>query len=119
MWTTWQKPLPCRIRQVVNPFSQEPLVPSRGRLACATLQVENLPEQCDLNSLEVFVDGVPGVNSYIGPVDRGICQFNVFLPEGVRTGLAPVRVEWRGERLCPDSVVRYSARTDDSAPDIP
>ena len=47
-----------------------------------------------------------GVNSYIGPVDRGISQFNVFLPEGVRTGLVPVHVEWRGEPLCPDSVVR-------------
>lgn len=106
MWTTWQKPFPCRIRRVVNPFSQEPFVPAKGRLACATLQVENLPEQCDLNSLEVFVDGVPGVNSYIGPVDKGICQCNVFLPEGVRTGLVPVRVEWRGERLCPDSSLR-------------
>jgi SAM-dependent methyltransferase len=106
MWTTWQKPVPCRIRKVVNPFSQEPFVPSRGRLACATLQVENLPDACDLNSLEVFVDGVRGVNSYIGPVDKGISQFNVFLPEGVRTGLVPVQVEWRGERLCPDSVVR-------------
>ena len=106
MWTTWQKPVPCRIRQIVNPFSQEPFVPSRGRLACATLQVENLPEQCDLNSLEVFVDGVRGVNSYIGPVDKGISQFNVFLPEGVRTGLVPVHIEWRGERLCPDSVMR-------------
>jgi hypothetical protein len=37
---------------------------------------------------------------------NGISQFNVFLPEGVRTGLVPVRVEWRSRRLCPDAIVR-------------
>ena len=106
MWTTWQKPLPCRIRHVVNAFSQEQAVPAGGRIACATLQIENLPDTCDLNSLEAFVDGVPGIPSYIGPAVNGLSQFNVFLPEGVRTGLVPVRLEWRGERLCPDAIVR-------------
>jgi len=106
MWTTWRKPFPCRIRQVVNAFSQEPFVPSIGRLGCATIEIDNLPEECDLNSLEAFFDGVPGVNSHISPVVKGIFQYNVFLPEGVRTGLVHVRVEWRGERLCPDAIVR-------------
>jgi ubiquinone/menaquinone biosynthesis C-methylase UbiE len=106
MWTTWQKPLPCRIRHVVNAFSQEQAVPATGRIACATLQVENLPEACDLNSLEAFIDGVPGTPSYIGPPVNGLSQVNVFLPEGVRKGLIPVRLEWHGERLCPDAIVR-------------
>jgi ubiquinone/menaquinone biosynthesis C-methylase UbiE len=106
MWTSWQKPLPCRIRHVVNAFSQEQAVPATGRVACATLQVENLPEACDLNSLEAFVDGVPGTPSYIGPPVNGLSQINVFLPKGVRKGLVPVRVEWHGERLCPDATVR-------------
>jgi hypothetical protein len=114
MWTTWQKPplretMPSgkpRIRHVVNAFSGEQAVPSSGRLACATLQIENLPEACDLNSLEAFVDGVPGVACYVGPPVNGLCQFNVFLPAGVRTGLVPVRVEWRGEQLCPDATIR-------------
>jgi ubiquinone/menaquinone biosynthesis C-methylase UbiE len=106
MWTTWQKPLKPRIRHVVNAFSGEQAVPSSGRLACATLQIENLPEACDLNSLEAFVDGVPGVACYVGPPVNGLCQFNVFLPAGVRTGLVPVRVEWRGEQLCPDATIR-------------
>src|SRR5580704_14041230 len=83
MWTTWQKPpvretLPRgkpRIRHVVNAFSGEQAVPSSGRLACATLQIENLPEDCDLNSLEAFVDGVPGVACYVGPRVRGLSQF--------------------------------------------
>ncbi len=115
MWTSWQKPpaleagaedRPCRIRHVVNAFSGEQAVPSTGRLACATLQIENLPEACDLNSLEAFVDGVPGVGCYVGPPVNGLSQFNVFLPTGVRTGLVPVRVEWRGRSLCPEATIR-------------
>jgi SAM-dependent methyltransferase len=114
MWTTWQKPparerLPTgkpRIQHVVNAFSGEQAVPSSGRLACATLQIENLPEVCDLNSLEAFVDGAPGVACYVGPPVNGLCQFNVFLPAGVRTGLVPVWVEWHGEKLCPDATIR-------------
>ncbi len=106
MWTTWQKPYASRIRNVVNAFSREQPVPSGGRLACATLQIENLPPDCDLNTLAAFIDEVPGVGCYVGPPVNGISQFNVFLPEGVRTGLVPVRVEWRGRRLCPDAVVR-------------
>ena len=114
MWTTWQKPpvdetLPPgkpRIRHVVNAFSGEQAVPSSGRLACATLQIENLPGACDLNSLEAFVDGVPGVACYIGPPVNGLSQLNVFLPPGVRTGLVPARVEWHGEQLCPAATIR-------------
>jgi SAM-dependent methyltransferase len=106
MWTTWQKPPACRVRHVVNAFSGEQAVPSSGRLACATLQIENLPEYCDLNSLAAFVDGVPGTGCYVGPPVNGLSQYNVFLPEGVRTGLVPVRVEWHGQRLCPDAIVR-------------
>jgi ubiquinone/menaquinone biosynthesis C-methylase UbiE len=106
MWTSWQKPPACRIRHVVNAFSGEQAVPSTGRLACATLQIENLPPACDLNSLEAFVDGVAGAACYVGPPVNGLSQFNVFLPAGVRTGLVPVRVEWHGQPLCPDATIR-------------
>lgn len=115
MWTTWQKPptyeVPadnqiCRIRHVVNAFSGEQAVPSTGRLACATLQIENLPEACDLNSLEAFVDGVRGAGCYVGPPVNRLSQFNVFLPRRVRTGLVPVRIEWRGKQLCPEATIR-------------
>jgi len=115
MWTSWQKPplakaaedmAHCRIRHVVNAFSGEQAVPSSGRLACVTLLIENLPEACDLNSLEALIDGVPGVGCYVGPRVNGLSQYNVFLPAGVRTGLVPVRILWRGERLCPDATIR-------------
>ncbi len=115
MWTSWQKPplseLPaepgrCRIRHVVNAFSGEQAVPSTGRLACATLQIEGLPASCELNSLSALVDSVPGVPCYVGPPVNGLSQLNVFLPKGVRTGLVPVRVHWNGRQLCPDATIR-------------
>jgi ubiquinone/menaquinone biosynthesis C-methylase UbiE len=115
MWTSWQKPpateptpntAATRIRHVVNAFSGEQAVPSTGRLACATLQIEALPPASDLNSLEARIDGVPGVPCYVGPPVNGLSQFNVFLASGVRTGLVPVEVFWRGALLCPGATIR-------------
>ena len=116
MWTTWRKPetsppLPasaCRIRAVSNAFSSEQAVPATGRLACLAASVGNLPAGCDLNSLTVYIDGLPGRVSYIGPREKnGFSQVNVFLPKGVRTGLLPLRLEWRGEILADGSNSRY------------
>jgi len=116
MWTTWQKPeatstaesaCPARIRAISNAFSSEQTVPSIGRLACAAISIGNLPRECDLNSLDAYIDDARGRVCYIGPaVNNGLSQVNVFLPAGVRTGLLPVRVERNGERLCRDEFVR-------------
>jgi hypothetical protein len=103
MWTTWQKPLTCRIRALSNAFSSEQAVPASGRLACLALSIENLPEGCDLNTLSVVIGGANGTVCYIGPrAANGLSQVNVFLPPGTRTGLARVHVEWHGIRLCED-----------------
>jgi SAM-dependent methyltransferase len=115
MWTTWQKPpatepapdpARCRIRHIVDAFSGEQAVPSTGSLSCATLMIENLPAACDLNTLEAIVEGVPGTICYIGPAVNRLSQMNVFMPRGVRTGLVPVRLNWRGEPLCPEATIR-------------
>ena len=115
MWTTWRKPSTpvstptgaCRIRALSNAFSSEQAVPATGRLACVAASVENLPQGCDLNSLAAFIDAVAGRVCYIGPRERnGFSQVNVFLPDGARTGLLPLRLEWRGTRLTADSFVR-------------
>ena len=114
MWCSWQKPPlveaeqrgVTRIRHVVNAFSSEQAVPSNGRLACATLQVENLPAACDLNSLEALIDGACCTPCYVGPSVNGLSQLNVFLPESVRTGLVPVTVKWRSQQLCPEATIR-------------
>ena len=114
MWTTWQKPVAqrrergaCRIRAVSNAFSSEQAVPASGRLGCVSASMENLPDGCDLNSLVALIDGVAGRVSYIGPRGRnGFTLVNVFLPDGVRTGLAPLRFEWNGELLAAEKFVR-------------
>lgn len=106
MWTTWQKPLTCRIRSLSNAFSSEQAVPARGRLACLALTIENLPEGCDLNTLGVAIGGVSGTVCYIGPRGaNGLSQVNVFLPPGTRTGLVRVSVQWYGKALCADRFV--------------
>ncbi|HYA17282.1 MAG TPA: class I SAM-dependent methyltransferase, partial [Bryobacteraceae bacterium] len=102
MWTTWQKPPACRIQWIANAFSNERAIPAGGRLACAALTVENLPEEArDINALDVLMGGLPGEICYIGPRGHNnLSHLNVFLPKGIGTGLVPVRIEWRGERLC-------------------
>jgi len=103
MWTSWEKPAACRIRALSNAFSSEQAVPASGRLACLALSIENLPEGCDLNTLEVGIDGAAGTVCYIGPRGaNGLSQVNVFLPGGTRTGLVRVEVKWHGRSLCVD-----------------
>ncbi len=116
MWTTWRKPEKaptgappgiCRIRALSNAFSSEQAVPVSGRLACFAASVENLPVGCDLNSLTVSIDEVPGRVSFIGPRERnGFSQVNVFLPKNLRTGLLPVRLDWHGQQLAEEKFVR-------------
>ncbi len=97
----------CRIRAISNAFSSEQAVPATGRLACAALSIEGLPDGCDLNSLHVRIDGAPGEVCYIGPRSQnGMTQVNVFLPAKLRTGLLPVTLEWQGRRLCGEHPVR-------------
>ena len=87
-------------------FAPAPSTESQLRTALAVKTGSiTLPAGCELNSLAAFIDGVPGRGSYIGQ-SYGLSQFNVFLPEGIRTGLLPVRIEWDGRALCPDGFVR-------------
>jgi len=53
---------------VANAFSSERAIPTSGRLACAALTVENLPEEArDMNALDAYIGGLPGTICYIGP----------------------------------------------------
>lgn len=115
MWTSWRKPAPPRttrplapsIHRITNAHSWEPVVPNRGRHAAISLWIRNLPEECDLNNLEIRIDATPGDLFYIGPPSAdGLQQVNAWLPEGVRTGLAPVELRWNGERLAESASVR-------------
>lgn len=118
MWTTWGKAaLTARqvpdqeftpqIRRITNAYTGDALIPQRGRHAAASFWIKNLPPNCDLNHLEVLVDGTPGEPIYIGPDNsEGVQQVNAWLPEGVRTGLAPVELRMDGRPLCPPAVAR-------------
>jgi SAM-dependent methyltransferase len=99
----------ARIRKIVNSHSAEPLVPAAGRFACMSIWIENLPADCDLNQINIEVEGMQAAPIYIGPpmVD-GVSEVNALLPPDVRTGLVPVDVLWFGEPLCEQAWARVT-----------
>lgn len=121
MWTTWRKrpdgwasavagdapQASASIRRITNTHSSEPLAPTRGRYASISLWMEGLPPDCDLNSLKALIGGAEGYFSYIGPLlVNGLQQVNIYLPEGLSTGLEPVELLWLGRSLCPPATLR-------------
>jgi SAM-dependent methyltransferase len=113
MWVTLRKPAiapsavrhqPACIRAIGNATSGEAAVPAEGRFASASVWVEGLPPEADLNTLGVRIDGTPGVITYIGPEE--LAQVNVSLPKYVRTGMAPLELTFRGQTLAPAAWMR-------------
>src|SRR5690242_7405667 len=51
---------PAAIRNISNALTGEAAAPAAGHLAALSLWIENLPADCDLNDLEVFVERRPG-----------------------------------------------------------
>ncbi len=93
LWTTWQRKALPVVRRITNAHTSETLVPAHGRHAVASIWIVDLPEDIDLNNLEVLFDGNPGTPYYIGPTQPGnLRQINVRLPRGLRTGLVPVEL---------------------------
>lgn len=111
MWTTLRK-MPegwavrlafregARVENITNANTGEAAVPTSGPLAALSLWIRDLPRECDLNHLVVSVEGRACPLTYLGEPENGITQLNAALPEGVRTGLAPVEVAWLGRPLC-------------------
>jgi len=90
----------ARIRRIVNAQSGEPVIPARGRFACMGIWVERLPQDCDLNQINIEMEGEQAAPIFIGPpIFDGLCQVNAFVPAGVRTGLVPVDLLWFGEPI--------------------
>ena len=107
LWTTWRKPQRTSIRRITNASSSEPVVPNQGPLAAISLWTMHLPKECDLNSLDVRVDGRSGEVVFLGPAEAdGLVQVNAMLPPGTRTGLVPVDLRFGGAALCPPAFVR-------------
>ncbi|HUA22288.1 MAG TPA: methyltransferase domain-containing protein [Bryobacteraceae bacterium] len=116
MWTTWRKPggslptpqlRPPRIHRITHAYTREPAVPNRGRHTAIAVSLENLPAECDLNSLEVLVEGVAAAPCYIGPPgsDR-LQQINAWLPKQIRTGLLPLELRYQGQPLGQPAILR-------------
>jgi SAM-dependent methyltransferase len=116
MWATFRKQpflpptahrLPPEIHRLTNASSWEPIAPNRGRHAAVSIWIKNLPDDCDLNNLEVVMDTTPGIPFYVAPPGTdGIQQVNGWLPQGIRTGLLPVEVRMNGKRLCAPATLR-------------
>jgi len=111
------------IRSISNALTGERVAPVSGPLAALSVWIQFLPGECGLNHLQVTADGRECRMIYIGPPEPdGVSQVNVWLPEGLRTGLVPVEVSWLGQpvsdlgwvRIMPASpaVPRISAVTD-------
>jgi len=99
----------ARIRKIVNSYSGEPIVPASGRFACISIWIENLPADCDLNQINIEIEGRQAAPLYIGwPMFDGITQVNALLPPELRTGLVPVEVLWLGEPLCEEAWARIA-----------
>jgi len=95
------------IRSISNAHTGEAVAPAAGPLAAMSLWVENVPPECDLNTLQVSADGGECRLSYLGEPDReGVAQLNAALPAGIRTGFVPVSVTWLGRPICPPGWVR-------------
>ena len=113
MWTTWRKLIPGPtlpapfIKGIVNAISGEPVAPKRERHAAISIWIANLPEECELNNLEVLVEGAAAEPTYVGPpIAEGVRQVNAWLPAGIRTGLLRVEVRMNGRPICPPGTAR-------------
>lgn len=97
----------AHVRNIVNSHSGEPVVPDSGRFACMSIWVERLPEDCDLNTINIELEGEQAAPVYIGPpVFDGLRQVNAMMPPKVRTGLVPADLFWFGEPLAETAWVR-------------
>ena len=109
MWVTCRKPGPrpgpppretCSIRHITNALTGDRVAPASGPLAALSLWIDSLPHACDLNNLAVSAGEAECRAIYIGPPEPdGVSQVNVWLPEGVRSGLLPVMVSSGGRQL--------------------
>lgn len=97
----WQslRPLPgARLVRITNTHTMDLVVPAAGRFSSASLWLEHLSPDADLNNLEVEVAGLRAAPCYVGHHPwKGPAQVNVFLPPGTPTGLLSARLWMLGE----------------------
>jgi SAM-dependent methyltransferase len=97
----------ARIHNIGNASTGEAVAPALGLFASVAVFVRNLPEECDINHLTMTADGKACRLTYIGaPESDGASQVNATLPEGLRTGIVPVELQWLGLPVCAPGWIR-------------
>jgi hypothetical protein len=97
----------ARIRNIGNARSGEAVAPSAGLFASLGVFVRGLPDECDINHLALTADGAACRLTYLGePESDGATQVNGTLPEGLRTGIVPIELQWLGRPVCPPGWIR-------------
>jgi SAM-dependent methyltransferase len=98
---------PPAIRRISNALTGEAVAPATGPMAAISVRIEDMPADCDLNSVAITADGRQCRLTYIGEREPdGASQVNAALPEGIRTGLVLIEVTWMGRPLCRPGWVR-------------
>jgi len=106
-WARALGPVPgARILRITNTYTGDLVVPSAGRFASASLWVENLSPDSDLNNLEVEIAGRRCAPCYLGLGRKGRDQVNVYLPAEAPTGMLRVRLWMLGEPISPFALMR-------------
>jgi SAM-dependent methyltransferase len=97
----------AQIRNIGNAPTGEAVAPASGLFASLAVFVRDLPEECDLNHLSMTADGKACRLTYIGePEPDGASQVNATLPEGLRTGVVPIELNWLGLPVCAPGWIR-------------
>jgi len=97
----WETPLhEAVLKSVTAAASGERSIPARGREAAVSLWIEGFPEDGDLADFPVLFGGQLQTGCYLSPVsESGGCQLNATLPKGVRPGILPVQLTYRGSPI--------------------
>ncbi len=106
-WRALQPVTGAHLVKVTNTYTADLVVPAAGRFSSASLWVENLTLEADLNSLEVEIAGRRAAPCYIGGFpEKNLTQVNVFLPPGTPTGLLSARLWMLGQPVSNSALIR-------------
>jgi SAM-dependent methyltransferase len=109
MWTTFRKPAtvaaPYELnRIVVNGVTAasgpDARVPARGRDAAISIWIDGMPDSASLADCAVWFGDRQQLACYLSPVsEKGGCQLNARLPEGLAPGEYELRLTVRGHAV--------------------
>jgi SAM-dependent methyltransferase len=111
MWTTFRKPglIPdvpgagpfeperMLVKAVTAASGPEPRVPARGRDAAVSIWIDGMPAGGSIADCVVWFGYRPQPACYLSPIsEKGGCQLNARLPDGLPPGEYELRLKFRG-----------------------